>query len=150
VAKKASSSAKKRPNRRIAGNSITYDTGTVTGTTGQSGRMLGSRFDSALNPAGTMCCFPVESSSSVTMITFDMVNTFFNSGIFSMYSNISGTTAMRLTAMSYTITMGLNTLSITMLATVTSGGGGGGNLNAVFRVSGNVATPVELINFTIE
>ena len=36
----------------------------------------------------------------------------------------------------------------TGITTITTGGGGG--LNAVFRVSGNVATPVELMSFEIE
>ena len=35
-----------------------------------------------------------------------------------------------------------------MLTTVTTGGGMG--LNAIFRVSGNVATPVELMNFQVK
>jgi len=139
---------------------------------------------------------------SVTMITFNMANTFSNAAFFSIYSNIMGTTAVQVTSIMRTgLVAGLNTLSVmspttannymngsflagiyqgvtdtatgtllgvdtgtvngqgfhaislndgdsgSMLTTVTNGGGG---LNAVFRVSGNVSTPVELINFTIE
>jgi len=185
--------------KRVAGTSITYDTGTVTGTAGLASKMLGNRFDSALNTAGTMCCFPVESSGSITMITFNMVATSFGTGVWSLYSNIMGATAVQVTSMSIVAMTGLNTLSVmspttanaymngaflagifqfniantglavdsgttggqgfhaisivdaapgTALANVTTGGGGG--LNAIFRVSGNVSTPVELINFTIE
>ena len=183
---------------RTPGTNITYDTGTVVGTTGIASQMIGNRFDVALDTSGTMCCFPVESSGSITMITFNMVNTFFSSAVWSLYSNVSGTTAMRVTSMGVGVMTGLNTLSVmspttanaymngsflagifqfmpastglgvdaasvggqgfhaisindgttgSMLATATSGTAG---LNAVFRVSGNVATPVELINFTIE
>jgi hypothetical protein len=189
---------KKKTATRTPGTNITYDTGNVIGTAGIASQMLGNRFDSALNTSGTMCCFPVETSGSVTMITFDMVNTFFSSAVFSIYSNIMGTTAVRVTSMARGIGMGLNTLSImspttnnaymngaflagifqfmpastglgvdtgtvsgqgfhainindgtagAALATVTSGSMG---LNAIFRVTGNVSTPVELINFTIE
>ncbi len=186
---------------RVPGSNITYDTGTVSGTAGMASQMLGNRFDSALNPAnGTMCCFPVETSGSITMITFDMVTTFFGSAVWSLYSNVSGATAMRVTSMGRGVGGGLNTLSVmspttanaymngtflagifqfmpastglavdtgsllgqgfhainmndgttgTALTNVTTGGGGG--LNAIFRVSGNVATtPVELMRFEIE
>ncbi len=186
---------------RVPGTNITYDTGTVVGTAGLASQMLGNRFDSALNPAGTMCCFPVESSGSITMITFDMVATFFGSHFWSLYSDIMGTTAMQVTSMALTgVATGLNTFSVmspttanaymngaflagiwqgtpptstalaldtgstggqgfhaisindgttaTGLATVTTGAGGG--VNAIFRVSGNVATPVELMRFEIE
>ena len=104
-------------NKFAAGN-ITYDTGTVSGTAGLASQMLGNRFDSALNPPGTMCCFPVASSGSITMITFDMVNTFFNSAVWSLYSNVSGATAMQVTSMGRGVTMGLNTLSV--MSTTTS------------------------------
>ncbi len=184
---------------RAPGTNITYDSGTVFGTTGIGSQMLGNRFDMALNPPGTACCFPVESSGSITMITFDMVNTSGSMAIFSIYSNIMGTSAVQVTSISRTVMTGLNTLSVmspttanaymngsflagiwqfdasstglavdtgsvggqgfhaislndgktgTMLATVTTGGGMG--LNAIFRVSGNVATPVELMSFSIE
>jgi len=184
----------------VGGTSITYDTGTVTGTAGVDMQMLGNRFDSALNPAGTACCFPVETTGSITMVTFDLVNTFFSAGIVSIYSNVMGTTAVQVTSRSKTVGTGLNTLTIgsgttanaymngtflagiwqgtlgstalavdtgtvggqgfhaislndgttgigSMLTTVTSGGMG---LYAVFRVQGDVATPVELMGFTIE
>ncbi|MEL7060572.1 MAG: hypothetical protein AAGN46_11145 [Acidobacteriota bacterium] len=184
---------------RAIGN-ITYDTGTVFGTAGLNSQMLGNRFDSALNTAGTACCFPVPTSGNITMITFDMVNTFFGTAIFSLYTNISGTMANQVTSMARTgVVTGLNTLSVnsattanaymngtflagiwqfnttmtalgvdtgtnagqgfhaislndmaigSMLTDVTTGGGGG--LNAVFRVTGDVLTPVELMNFTID
>ncbi|MDA8018257.1 MAG: hypothetical protein MPN21_12495 [Thermoanaerobaculia bacterium] len=184
---------------KVAGTNITYDTGTVFGTAGIASQMLGNRFDSGLNTGGTMCCFPVETTGSVTMITFDMVNTFFGSVVWSLYSNIMGTTAAQVTSMARPgIVTGLNTLSVmspttanvymngtflagiwqfdptmtglavdtgtvggqgfhaislndgamgSMLTTVTTAGMG---LNAIFRVSGNVATPVELMEFTIE
>ena len=181
---------------KIAGSNITYDTGTSSGTAGLANQMLGNRFDSALHALNTTapCCFPVENTGSITMITFDMVNTFFNSAVWSLYSNVSGTMADRVTRMGMGVTMGLNTVAVTqnymngsflagifqfmtastgiavdtgtvggqgfhavsindgttgtMLTNVTTGGGGG--LNAIFRVSGNVSTPVELINFKIE
>ncbi len=98
---------------RVPGTSIQYDSGTVFGGGGLASQMLGNRFDLALNTAGTMCCFPVESSGSITMITFDMVNTFFGSVVFSLYSDIMGTTAMQVTSMARPgIMTGLNTLSV--------------------------------------
>ena len=179
---------------------IQYDSGNVMGTAGIASQMLGNRFDSALNTAGTICCVPVESSGSITMITFDMVNTFFGSVVWSLYSNVVGTMADQVTSMARPgIMTGLNTLSVmspatanaysngtflagiwqfdttmtglgvdtattggqgfhaislndgamgSMLTTVTTGMGGG--LNAVFRVSGWVLTPVELMSFEIE
>ncbi len=184
---------------RLPGSNITYDTGTVFGGAGVASQMLGNRFDSALNPAGTSCCFPVETSGSITMITFDMVATFFGSAVWSLYSDIMGNTAVQVTSMARPgIMTGLNTLSVmspttanaymngtflagiwqfspamtglaidtgstggqgfhgislndgavgTGLTTVTTGGMG---VNAVFRVSGDVATPVELMSFEIE
>ena len=177
---------------------IQYDSGNVTGTAGQSSQMLGNRFDSAATTGGA-CCSPVPSSGSVTMITFDMVNTFFNSAVFSIYSNIAGTMAAQVTSKAIPGVMtGLNTFDImtpttanayangaflagiwqfdptmtalgvdtgtragqgfhaislndganaSMLTTVTSGGMG---LNAVFRVSGDLLTPIELVDFEIE
>ena len=180
---------------RIPGTSVQYDSGNVTGTAGVASQLLGNRFDTALNPAGTMCCFPVEASGSITMATFNMVNTFFGSAVFSLYSNISGTTAMQVTSMAFNpVMIGLNTITIGTGATMnnyangsfiagiwqfdptmtglgvdtgTTGGQGFhavsmndgsvgtmitdlASLNAVFRVQGNVATPVELMDFTIE
>ena len=173
---------------------ITYDTGSVSGTGGVASQMLGNRFDSALNTAGTMCCFPVESTGSVTMATFSMVNTFFSSAVVSIYSNIMGTSAVQVTSMAFPGLMtGLNTINIGTstdgnyangsflagvwqfdpsmtavgLDTGTTGGqgfhaislndGAAGSmlatvssLNAIFRVQGNVPTPVELLNFTID
>ena len=182
----------------IPGTNITYDTGTVFGFAGIASQMVGNRFDSALNGAGTMCCFPVETSGSVTMITFDMVNTFFSSAVWSLYSDIMGTTAVQVTSIARGVMTGLNTLSVmspttantymngaflagiwqfdptmtalavdtgstggqgfhgisnndgamaSMITTITTGGMG---LNAIFRVGGNVATPVELMHFAIE
>ena len=180
---------------KIPGTNVTYDNGTVTGTAGVASQMLGNRFDSALNPPGTMCCFPVETTGSITQITFDMQNTFFGSAVFSLYSDVSGTMAVQITSMARPgIMTGLNTLPVmsattmnsymngTFLAgiwqfdptmtglgvgTGTTGGqgfhaisindGAAGtmlvtlmSLNAVFRVTGDVATPVELMNFEIE
>lgn len=183
---------------KVAGSNITYDTGTVLGGGGIASQMLGNRFDSALNTAGT-AIQPVESSGSITMITFNMVNTFFGSVVFSLYTNVMGTTAMQVTSMARPGVMtGLNTLAVmsptsmnayangtflagiwqfdptmtglaldsgstggqgfhaisindgavgTMLTTVTSAAMG---VNAIFRVSGDVATPVELMDFSIE
>ncbi len=184
---------------KVAGTSIQYDTGTVFGISGIASQMVGNRFDSALNTLGTMCCVAVETTGSITMITFDMVNTFFGSVVFSIYSNIVGTMADQVTSMARPgIMTGLNTLSVmsptsmnaymngtflagiwqfdptmtglgvdtgttggqgfhgislndaavgTMLTTITTGGMG---LNAVFRVSGDVVTPVELMSFSLE
>ncbi|MEL7060571.1 MAG: hypothetical protein AAGN46_11140 [Acidobacteriota bacterium] len=183
---------------RAIGN-ITYDTGTVAGSGGVASQMVGNRFDSALNVAGTACCFPVPTSGSITMITFDMVNTFFGSAVFSIYSNIVGTMANQVTSIGRGgIMTGLNTLAVaspttmnaymngTFLAgiwqfdptmtglaldTGTTGGQGfhaislndgamgsglttvtfgGMGANAIFRVSGNVLTPVELMDFEVD
>ncbi|MEM1248649.1 MAG: hypothetical protein AAGK22_19885 [Acidobacteriota bacterium] len=176
---------------------ITYDSGTVTGTAGTPSQMLGNRFDQALSTGGNIVSVPA--SGSVTAITFDMVNTFFGSVVWSLYTNIMGTTANQVTSMARPgIMTGLNTLAImspttanaymngtflagiwqfnptmtavavdtgttaglgfhaislndggmgTGLTTVTSGGNG---LNVIFRVSGTVTTPVELMDFSIE
>ena len=196
--RRVAESAVQRNDKAVAFGTIQYDSGMVTGTAGAASQMLGNRFDSALNTAGTACCFPVPTSGSVTMITFEMVNTFFSSAVFSLYSNITGTMAAQVTSMGRPIGPGLNTLSVmspttmnayqngtflagiwqfdlmstalgvdtgsnagqgfhaislndgaagSLLTTVTSAGMG---LNAVFRVSGNVVTPVELMSFTIE
>lgn len=183
---------------KVAGSSIQYDTGTVFGSAGVASQMLGNRFDNALNTAGTAIS-PVEATGSITMITFEMINTFFGSVVWSLYSNVMGTSAMQITSMARPgIMTGLNTLSVmasstdnaymngtflagiwqfdptmtalavdtgstggqgfhgislndgatgTMLNTVTAGGMG---VNAIFRVQGNVATPVELLEFTID
>lgn len=180
--------------KRIPGTSIAYDTGVVTGTGGIASQMIGNRFDSALNPAGTLCCFPVEATGTITMVTFNMVNTFFNSAVFSIYSDVMGATAMQVTSMAIggiatgvvTHTLGTATMgayqngaflagiwqfdpTMTGLGVGTSTTGGQGfhaislndgavgtnlmtltSLNAVFRVQGNVATPVELMNFEVE
>lgn len=179
---------------RTAGTNITYDTGTGIGSAGIASQMVGNRFDSALNTAGTMCCFPVETSGSITMITFDMAATFFSSAVWSLYSNVMGTTAMQVTSMGRGVMTGLNTLPVmtptsanaymngaflagifqfmpasTALQVDSMSTGGQGfhaislndgttgtmltsimSRNAIFRVSGNVSTPVELINFKIE
>ncbi len=188
----------KKASTRLPGSNITYDTGTVFGTAGIASQMIGNRFDSALNTAGTNCCFPVETSGSITMITFDMAATFFSSAVWSLYSNIMGTSAIQVTSMGRGVMTGLNTLSVmspttanaymngtflagiwqftpmstalgidtgstgsqgfhavsindgktgTMITAVTAGGMGA---NAIFRVSGDVATPVELMSFEIE
>ena len=97
---------------RAAAGTITYDTGTGIGVGGIASNMVGNRFDSALNPAGTMCCFPVMTSGSITMITFDMVATFFSSAVWSLYSNVMGATAMQVTSMGRGVMTGLNTLSV--------------------------------------
>jgi hypothetical protein len=175
---------------RIPATNITYDTGVVFGGNGAASQMLGNRFDSALNNSGTACCFPVESTGSITMITFNMINTQFSSAVYSIYSNIMATTAVQVTSMGISVMTGLNTVAVsnsysngsfaagiwqfnptssTALAVDTNSVGGQGfhalslndganatmltsiaGQNAIFRVSGNVATPVELINFTIE
>lgn len=186
--------SKAQSSHRIPGTSIQYDSGNVSGTGGVASQMIGNRFDSALNPPGTMCCFPVEATGTITMATFNMVNTFFNSVVFSLYSNVMGTTAVQVTSMAFagrntglnTLTFGTGTMgayangsflagiwqfdpTMTGLAldTGTTGGQGFHGVsnndgamatmitdltmnNAVFRIQGNVATPVELIDFTIE
>lgn len=186
------------PGRKGPFTRIQYDTGVVFGISGTSSEMVGNRFDTAIEGGGTMCCFPVEQSGSITMITFDMVNTFFTSAIWSLYSNVMGTSADQVTSRGRSVMPGLNTLTVdsastsntymngtflagiwqftpmstavgldtnstgsqgfhavrindgalgTGLMDVTSGGMG---LNAIFRVRGNVATPVELMSFEIE
>ncbi|MEM8932732.1 MAG: hypothetical protein AAGE94_16225 [Acidobacteriota bacterium] len=178
---------------RVAFTNITYDTGTpLPGQVGAPSQMVGNRFDTANGN-------PVEMTGTITMITFNMVNTFFGSVVWSLYTDVMGSTAMQVTSMARPGVMpGFNTLAVmspttmnayangtflagiwqfdptmtglandtgttggqghhgislndgavgTMLTTVTTGGMG---VNAVFRVSGNVATPVELMDFTIE
>ncbi len=186
---------------RNPGSNITYDTGVVSGTFNRPGQTVGNRFDSALHTNGVDCCFPVESSGSITRITFHMVNTFSNSAVWTLYSNIMGNSAVLVTDASRMVTPGLNTLSVMSPTTVnaymggsflagiwhltamstavgiddastgsqgfhaividdTTGGMGinmapiltamGAGRNVIFRVSGNVATPVELMHFEIE
>ncbi|MEM1179392.1 MAG: hypothetical protein AAGM22_13665 [Acidobacteriota bacterium] len=187
---------------QIPGTNITYDTGNVFGTAGIASQALGNQFDTARSPANA-CCFPVETTGSITMITFDMVNTFFGSIVFSLYSDVVGTGAVQVTSMGRPgVTPGLNTLTVspantantymngsfiagvwqfdpTMTAIAVDTGSTGGQgfhavslndnamnmtgsmfapvqttggmgLNVIFRASGNIATPVELMEFTIE
>ena len=97
---------------KVAGSNITYDTGTVFGGGGTASQMLGNRFDTALDTGGN-CCAAVESSGSITMITFDMILTFFGSVVWSLYSDVSGTMAMQVTSMARPgIMTGLNTLAV--------------------------------------
>lgn len=173
---------------------IQYDSGNVTGIAGIASQMVGNRFDSAATTGG-VCCAAVPSSGSVTMITFDMVNTFFGSVVFSIYSNIVGTMAAQVTSMARPgIMTGLNTLGVMSPTTAnaymngaflagiwqfdptmtglgvdtgtTAGQGHKGislndgaagsmlttltGINAVFRVSGDLLTPIELVDFEIE
>lgn len=198
----ASEQAKLKPlPKRIPGTTIQYDSGIVTGfhTAVASSRAVGNRFDSAIGDSGTMCCFPVENSGTITMVTFHKLRTSNMEAIFSLYSNIMGTTANKVTSMTFPAAVGLNTVTLgtmtngqyqngtfiaaffqfnTMFTRVgadtnTNGGqgfkgltlndntvmGGGNtgtaimnvpNLNFVIRVGGNVATPVELMNFKVE
>lgn len=187
--------------KRIPGTTIQYDSGVVTGfhTAIASGRALVNRFDTAIGDSGTMCCFPVENSGTITMITFHMLRTSSNNVTFSLYSNIMGTTAKNVTSKIIPAAVGLNTHTLgtmtmgqyangpflaglfqfnTMFTRIgvdtnTNGGQGHhlasindnttmgargtgvdlrdvGGLNLVFRIGGNVATPVELMNFEIE
>ncbi len=97
----------------LGAGTIQYDTGTVFGTAGVASQMIGNRFDSAVNTVGTSCCFTVGSSGTITMITFHMVNTWFGSVVWSLFSDISGTMAMRVTSIGRSGVMtGLNTLSV--------------------------------------
>ncbi|MEL6545672.1 MAG: hypothetical protein AAFQ82_13655, partial [Myxococcota bacterium] len=170
---------------------------TVFGGGGTASQMLGNRFDTALNSAGTALA-PIEESGSITMVTFNMINTFFGSAVWSLYTNQQGTMAVQVTSMARPGVMtGLNTLAVsapttanaymsgTFLAgiwqfdpsmtglaldTGTTAGQGfhgislndganasmitdvstaGMGVNAIFRVSGNVA-PVELMSFTVK
>lgn len=102
---------------KVAGSNITYDTGTVFGFGGVASQMIGNRFDSALNTAGT-AIQPIETTGSVTMITFNMVNTFFGSVVWSLYSNVVGTMANQVTSMARPGVMtGFNTLTVDPMAT---------------------------------
>jgi len=106
---------------RVPGSGIQYDSGNTTGTAGVASQMVGNRFDTAINTMGTACCSPVETSGTITMATFEMVNTFFGSAVFSVYSNVVGTGAVQVTSMAYPGLMtGLNTITL----------GGGGTANA--------------------
>ena len=180
---------------RVPGTSIQYDSGVVTGfiTLADLGRSAVNRFDNALNANGTAIS-PVQASGSLTMITFNMLQTFLNSAYWSLYSDIMGTTANFLTDVGVPVNTGLNTINIgdfgttqstymgssflagvfqfnTMYTRVAvdsnSTAGQGfhaysindvvgtllnslGSNNFVVRVSGNVASPVELMNFEIE
>jgi len=97
---------------RVPGTNITYDTGTVVNTGGVASQMIGNRFDTALDTSG-VCCSPVETSGTVTMATFYMVNTFFSSAVFSLYSNVVGTAANQVTSMGRGGLMtGLNTITV--------------------------------------
>ncbi|MEM8963702.1 MAG: hypothetical protein AAGD38_19625, partial [Acidobacteriota bacterium] len=91
---------------RAAGTNITYDTGVnAVGPGGADSFMVGNRFDTGLG-------FPVEDTGTITMITFNIVNTFNDVAIWSLYSNIMGTTANRVTTMSRAVAPGFNTLSV--------------------------------------
>lgn len=179
---------------KVAGTNITYDTGTVTGgSIGTASQMVGNRFNTGSG-------LPVETSGSITQITFDMVVTFFGSAVWSLYTDIVGTMADQVTSMARPgIMTGLNTLAVmspttdnaymngTFLAGIwqfdptmtglaydtgsTNGQGfhgislndaavgtmlnstvtaGANPVNFIFRVSGDVVTPIELMDFTIE
>ncbi|MEM9552790.1 MAG: hypothetical protein AAGC60_00905 [Acidobacteriota bacterium] len=186
-----------RPRPKVAGTSIQYDSGTVTGTyTATSlSRMVGNRFDTA---AGA----PVENSGTITMVTFEMVRNDFYTGVFfTLLSDLVGATARRVTEVLVTgVGAGLHTYTLnstmtdnqysngTFLAGIfqfqvnstavgvdtgttlgqgfhgieindnTAMGGGAfgtdfqtiGNRNVVFRVRGNVVTPVELMHFEVK
>lgn len=184
----------RKPAAKVAGTSIQYDSGTVTGTfnAGAPSRAVGNRYDTASGA-------PVENSGTITMMTFEMVQTFGSSAVLSLYSDIMGTTANPVTSVSVVAGTGLNTHTLnptmtdnqyangTFLAAVfqfvvtstavgidtgtfmgqgfhgvhlndntVMGDPGGndlqtmGNRNVVLRVSGNVVTPVELMDFEVE
>ncbi|MEM6795199.1 MAG: hypothetical protein AAF725_14565, partial [Acidobacteriota bacterium] len=99
--------AEARPATKVAGTSIQYDSGTVTGTfTAQAlGRFVGNRYQSALNPAGT-ALVPVEQSGTITMLTFDMVRTFMDTVTWSLYDNITGTSARQVESVIIPVAVG--------------------------------------------
>jgi hypothetical protein len=88
---------------RIPGTSITYDDGVGTGAfVGLSSNMFGNRFD-------TGNAFDVETSGSITQITFDMVPGAGTDNVFySVFSNIVGTAANVVTSVSIPSNPGLN------------------------------------------
>ncbi len=184
---------------RAPGTSIQYDTGTA-GYSIAGFNVIGNRFDSALNAAGTSV-LPVESSGTLTQITFYLVNsplspfatwtlfTNINTGAATANPKTFGTvspvaTGLNTTTVNQTyqngafvlgilqtsgisVTVGLDSgqlsaqgfhaVSISSLGAglndLTAGQAGGAanqGLNAIVRVSGDVAVPVELMNFTID
>ncbi len=192
-------SAPDAPVAKVAGTTIQYDSGTVTGffTAVDSSRSLVNRYESALNGAGT-AIVPVENTGSITMISFEMLRTSINAGYWSLYSDVMGTMAVQKTSAAVNYGVGLNTHTIDTMVTnntymngsflagifqfntmftrvgvdTNSAGGQGfhlftlndpatafpnsgtglmaaGNRNLVFRVTGNVVTPVELMDFSI-
>ena len=184
---------------KVAGTSIQYDSGTVTGTftAADLGRFVGNQYASAFNAAGT-AVVPVEQTGTITMLTFDMVRTFMSTVTWSLYSGIMGTSARQVDSVIIPVATGLNTFTVdpmnsvnvyqngaflagiwqfnvmsTAIGVDTNSAGLGLNLatindpqttapntgmglrdvggqNAVFRISGNLVTPVELIDFKIE
>ncbi|MEM1205759.1 MAG: hypothetical protein AAGN66_21190 [Acidobacteriota bacterium] len=189
-----------QPTGRVAGTTIQYDSGTVTGTFTACcvGRMVGNRYNSALNAAGT-ALVPVEQTGTITRVSFEMVRTFFSAVFWSAYSNVSGTQAAQVTSRSIPAAPGFNVHTVNPTVTdnvyrggsflagifqfvaastavgidTNTNGGQGLNLvtiadpgtampntgtgyrfvggrNAIFRVGGNLVTPIELIDFEIE
>ncbi|MEM1182754.1 MAG: hypothetical protein AAGM22_30700 [Acidobacteriota bacterium] len=185
---------------KVAGTTIQYDSGVVTGTftAAALGRFVGNRYSSALNGAGT-ALVPVEQTGTITMLTFDMVRTFFSTVTWSLYSDIMGTSAVQVDSVIIPVAPGLNSFTVNPTVTdnvyqngpflagiwqfnvmstaigvdTNSVGGQGLNLvtinepqtvapntgmgltdvggrNAVFRIGGNLVTPVELVDFKIE
>ena len=175
---------------KIPGTSISYHAGaTIPASTipVTNGFCVGNQFDTALNPPGTACCFPVEASGSLTMASFSLSSIGGTAVFFSLFDQLAGATANNITtfntaglgAGANAITVALNYVGSSFIAgvwnfnsdnvAVATGTAGGQGFHAVslddingmsfmtipshnvtVSVAGNVATPVELQNFTID
>ncbi|MCG8460766.1 MAG: hypothetical protein MI919_31160 [Holophagales bacterium] len=185
---------------KVAGTSIQYDSGTVTGFFAAitTGRLLLNRYESALNAGGT-AIVPVEQSGTITRISFEMLRTSRSTVTWGLYSDVMGTQAREIASPIIPVAVGLNTFTIdpmntdnayqggsflagifqlnvafTRIGVDSNSAGGQGfhlhtlnepqsanpntgmglreipGLNLVFRVSGNLVTPIELQRFEIE
>ncbi len=176
------------PPNKVVG-AIVYDTGAL-GTCCLAFKSIGNQFDTALNPAGTALS-PVMMSGSITMASFFMADTDGGGAFITVFDQLAGTTANKITSFFTSMTVATNLKSFATpiayvgssflagvwqngtgtdddrLAVATgtvagqgwhgmsiSSGGGAfvslGTLNGAFRVSGDVLTPVELLNFEVE
>ena len=96
---------------RAPGTSITYDNGTGLGVVvGTNSNMQGNRFDSGLNAASTFI-EAVETSGSITQLSFDAAVVNGGAVFISVMDNIVGTTANLVTSVSVPATAGLNTFT---------------------------------------
>ncbi len=118
----------------VAGTSIQYDSGVVTGfvTLAASSRSAVNRFDIALNTANT-ATVPIEQSGTITGLTFHLIRTSVNIAYWSLYDNVMGTTARFLTDAQISVATGLNTHTVDTMVTANNRYQGGSFLAGIFQ-----------------